>query len=531
MTCSSSCAYGSVRTALHQRALSLSREPKQFHRADDERLIPARPLTVTAPKPAPGPADILIRNARLMSEPDKPVTIAIKDGVFTFLGDDHQAQAHIGEHTEQIDAAGRSVLPGLCDSHVHLLIGAERLRGCNVEDVRSSDEFKDCVGQFVRDNPDKQVFYVYGLHYTDPPLIPAETARHLLDGIESDRPLFVYAHDLHTAWANSRAIDMAGLLKPVPPYPPLLKVLDLTDNLVIGNDGLPSGELREPPVYFLVEGPLNHRFPLSAEEKLDYLEKTCRRLAEFGITRVHNMGLGSPEEDIETLMLLLELEQTGRLAVRVFSSYSVLPDEHMLTDVVQAGSAARALMDARHQGQSYGRIHELLLDQLEHVATKRDDSLSEMTRQKPGLKDHPDRNVLADHSSSVRSLIHQTHVAPHQKRRESRVAAGNADTLPPLGRVALQAIKPFMDGVVEKHSAYRLDVPPAEGIPAFSQDEIERTVTAADRYGLQVAAHCIGDGAVHAMLTAVRAARSGNRSTTEERGHAVRHRIEHIESV
>ena len=521
--------YEKTRGALHRTAHGLATGPKRLHQPKHRGAPLEHPASVPAPTAAPGPADLVIRNARRLEDPDHPVTLAITGGVLGFVGDDGDDGARVGPDTETLDAGGHTVLPGLCDAHVHLLIGAERLRGCDVEDVRDAETFKERVGRFVAEHSDKEVLYVYGLHYTDPPLIPAATARQFLDEIETERPLFVYAHDLHTAWANTKALEMADLLEAMPPYPELLEVLDLKDNLVLGDDGKPSGEMREPPVYFLVERVLHHRFPLTVEEKLDYLERTCRSLAEFGITRVHNMGLGSPEEDIEVLLLLLELEQQGRLALRVFSSYSVLPDAHMLTDVEEAAAAARALADGRREGRSYGEVHALLLDQLEQVVGKRDDALAEMTRNEPGLKDHRHAGALAEHASQVRDLVHRTHVAPHLKRRHKRVAAGHADTLPATGRVWIQAVKAFMDGVVEKHTAYRLDETPGEGIPAFSQDEIDQVVAAADRAGLQVAAHAIGDGSVHAMLDAIAAARTANADATGKRGWSVRHRIEHIE--
>ena len=521
--------YEKVRGALHRTAHGLATGPKQLHQPKHRGAPLDHPASVPAPTAAPGPADLVIRGARLLEDPDRPVTLAITGGVLSFVGDDDGAGAFVGPDTETLDAGGHTVLPGLCDAHVHLLVGAERLQGCDVEEVRDPEALKDRLRRYAEDHPDKEVLHVYGVHYTDPPLIPARTARQFLDEIETERPLFVYAHDLHTAWANTRALQMAGLRGPVPPYPELLEVLDLKENLILGDDGAPSGELREPPVYFLVEGVLHHHFPLTAEEKLDYLEETCASLAEFGITRVHNMGLGSPEEDIEILLLLLELEQQGRLPLRVFSSYSVLPDEHMLTDVEEAAAAARALVDGRREGRTYGEVHALLLDQLEQVSGKRDDSMAQMTGQKPGLKDHRHAGALAEHAKQVHALAYQTHVAPHQQRRQARVAAGHADTLPATGRVWIQAVKAFMDGVVEKHTAYRLDETPGEGIPAFSQDEIDQVVAAADRAGLQVAAHSIGDGAVHAMLDAIAAARKANADATGKRGRAVRHRIEHIE--
>jgi hypothetical protein len=97
------------------------------------------------------------------------------------------------------------------------------------------------------------------------------------------------------------------------------------------------------------------------------------------------------------------------------------------------------------------------------------------------------------------------------------------------GTVRCDTVKIFMDGIVEKKTAYRLDEEPAEGIPEFSQDELNALVAFADSLGMQVAAHCIGDGSVRSMLDAVSAARVANTKVDQERGHRIPHRVEHIE--
>jgi predicted amidohydrolase YtcJ len=144
----------------------------------------------------------------------------------------------------------------------------------------------------------------------------------MLDELVRDKPMLVYAHDLHTAWANTRALQMAERLYPMPPYPPLAEELDLQDQIVLGPDALPSGEFREPEACCLVSGPLEAAFTQPLETQLDDLEAVCRTLAAKGITGVHRMALAQPAEDIAFLLLLLEREQRGRLPIRVCTSFS-----------------------------------------------------------------------------------------------------------------------------------------------------------------------------------------------------------------
>jgi len=84
-------------------------------------------------------------------------------------------------------------------------------------------------------------------------------------------------------------------------------------------------------------------------------------------------------------------------------------------------------------------------------------------------------------------------------------------------------VKVFMDGVLDSGTAYRLDRDGAG--PLFSDAEFARIATEADRRGLQIAVHAIGDGAVRQTLNGFAAARAANGA------HDSRHRIEHIEMI
>src|SRR5436853_6806679 len=78
-------------------------------------------VLVTA-APAKGPADLIVHHAKILTVDDKfsiAEAIAVKDGQVLALGEDEEIFKLAGPKTHVIDADGRTVLPGLYDSHVH----------------------------------------------------------------------------------------------------------------------------------------------------------------------------------------------------------------------------------------------------------------------------------------------------------------------------------------------------------------------------------------------------------------------------
>ncbi len=514
--------YAHVRNRLH----NLKRIQADLDRSLKTIVQPpayTRPLKGSFPvSDISGPADMLITNARIfpaLSLCEETVTIAVRNKRIAYIGSDDSWLAD--SHTVTIDAGGCSVIPGLCDGHVHLMVGAEHHQGCTVEDVEDSETLQRRLRTFVKEHPDYPVYYVYGLHYMDTPLIPPSQARHMLDDIVADKPLFVYAHDLHTGWANTRAIEIADLMHQMPPYPEFIRELDLLGNIELDENGYPSGELREPLVYFLVEEALRSRFPLSVEQKKSFLEQACHNLASLGLTSVHTMGLGLPEEDIECLLLLLELEAEDRLPLRVYSAYSIVPDEMMLEDVLQAADVRNHLELARQGQITLPDLHRYLFEAMKTVL--------HMRQGEKHLQATAPLSLWHRFKDDFSQVVSRLHVEEHGRRGEQLYEKLAGKRLDPVGKVQCKAVKLFMDGVVEKDTAFRLDHHPLPGIPAFSQRELDQVVLLADRLGLQTAAHCIGNGSVNALLNSVESARQKNADIDRQRGRKVRHRIEHIE--
>ncbi len=487
--------------------------------------------SLTEPKPDYNPeamADLVIRDVILYDDKDrKKQDIVVKSNVISLIGSADQVKPLISEDTAIIEADGRTVLPGFCDSHLHLLSAAQRQDECGLEDIKTQEDLKDRLSEFSEKNSDVPVIYAYGLNYTDPPLIPAENARRFLDGIVEDRAIFISAHDLHTGWANTKAIEKAGLLHKMPPFPELLKELNLDENIVLGEDRIPAGEFREPETYFLIEGPLRSAYPESIEKKLSDIEMSCHELAQSGFTSVHRMGLSHPVEDLSFLLMIIELEQQGRLPLRIYSSISAVSDRKMMEDIGLAHRAQKSIRQAQCQEINAAQLHDILSDLLEEAGRQRHDILRDLTHRKGD--EHPVLHTITEGLQMIYEVAHATHIRPHLERVNPHESEEFPEYIIPDCKFRCDTIKIFMDGVIEKDTAFRFDQKPGVGIPEFSQSELNSFIMLADRLGMQVAAHSIGDASVRSMLDAISIAREKNRCIDERRGHRIPHRIEHIE--
>src|SRR5262249_10875318 len=157
-----------------------------------------------------GHADLIITNARALTlDPAEPraEAVAVAGTRIVFVGSSAEAASLRGPGTHMVDAAGRTLLPGIVDSHYHLQMGSLKLDDIRFEGARSYDEVVGAVRHYAAAHAGKPWLAGYGLNYN---VLPQQTlTRQDLDQIVADRPLIVVAFDLHTAWANTRALELA----------------------------------------------------------------------------------------------------------------------------------------------------------------------------------------------------------------------------------------------------------------------------------------------------------------------------------
>ncbi|MBI5825381.1 MAG: amidohydrolase [Chloroflexi bacterium] len=285
----------------------------------------------------PTTADFVIENAKIFtSDEKKPYAqaLAVKGNRIVFVGTNEEAKEYKDSSTRVVDGQGRTVTPGFIDSHFHLLWGSISMGGAQLYEVRDFDGLKDALQTFEKQNKTSQWVDGRGIKYN------IISGREELDKIVPDKPVYINAYDGHTSWANTKALEMAGIFQPG---------VDAPGNGVIVRDenGLATGELRETAMS-LVE----NLIPEASEaRKRELLLNTIKKINATGVTSVHNMN-----GEMEEMMVYAALEDAGELTLRVYVPYWVKPEttEEMLKEAAEMaqiqgdfarGGAAKFFMD------------------------------------------------------------------------------------------------------------------------------------------------------------------------------------------
>ncbi len=217
-----------------------------------------------------------------------------------YVGDDAGARAYIGPGTKAIDLSGKIVLPGFIDAHMHPLGSVTLMAGVDLTDVNTSKDYIKKVKDYADKNKDAKVIRGFGWNY--PPFGASGPTKELLDGIVSDKPVFLTAIDGHSYWANSKVLEMANITKDTPD----------PDGGKIERDpktGEPSGTLRESACFMLINPKLP---PLSQDEIEQGLTKALDMARSEGITTVHDSAVL-----LDQIFAYSDLEKEGKLNVRV----------------------------------------------------------------------------------------------------------------------------------------------------------------------------------------------------------------------
>ncbi|MER5309402.1 amidohydrolase [Streptomyces sp. NPDC002773] len=141
----------------------------------------------------------------------------------------------IGPGTEVVDLTGKLLLPGFQDAHVHPVFAGMELAECDLTGTVGVDEYLDRVGSYARAHPDAE--WITGGGWSMESFDGGLPTRRLLDAVVPDRPVLLSNRDHHGAWANTRALELAGITAGTP---------DPADGRIEREpDGTPSGMLQE----------------------------------------------------------------------------------------------------------------------------------------------------------------------------------------------------------------------------------------------------------------------------------------------
>jgi predicted amidohydrolase YtcJ len=222
--------------------------------------------------------------------------------------------------TRVVDLQGRTVIPGLFDSHLHLLFGAMALHGLNLSTPAGSvtperpDVLVARLREYARAHPEDRILFGRADFSASPPYAP----RHeLLDQAVSDRPVVIHGTFEHSMWLNARALELAGITT-APVADP-----EEERNIIRDASGRPSGVLIEAAME-LVERAVQRT--LSAEDQIAMLRGAFHELNRYGITSAVDAA-----SDLEGLRRLGTMRDRGELTVRVRSAFGAVAVQHHLT--------------------------------------------------------------------------------------------------------------------------------------------------------------------------------------------------------
>lgn len=257
-------------------------------------------------------ADLVFTNANVYTVDDtnpQAEAVAVRGKEIVYVGDAAGVADWIGADTRLIDAQKRSLLPGFIDSHFHLMHGAMGMGDIQLYEAKSLADVKTAVTSYAQSHPHLPWLRGGGLRYDIPSDEPL--TRHHLDKIEAERPLILIAFDVHTAWANTVALEKAGLLAGLPNLPGAAEVM-------LGEDGVATGELREIAAF----GNLLDLIPEPDEaRRRELVQQALAYLASLGVTSVHNM-----DGDAEQTAFYAALEDLGELTLRIYMPFDIKPE-------------------------------------------------------------------------------------------------------------------------------------------------------------------------------------------------------------
>lgn len=216
----------------------------------------------------------------------------------------HDELAKQAKASISIDGKGATLLPGLTDAHGHVLgLGLNLMR----VDLRGIDSLKQTL-QTIEDyaKANSELRWIQGRGWNQVLWAKKEfPTRQMLDSFISDRPVWLSRIDGHAGWANSKALELAGITK------------DTSDpaggKIIRDEQGEPTGVLIDAAMS-LVESQIPE---LNQMERRTALELAFDHMLKLGITSVHDAGV-----DFDTYKLMLDMAKQQQIPVRLYGMLS-----------------------------------------------------------------------------------------------------------------------------------------------------------------------------------------------------------------
>jgi len=274
-------------------------------------------------------ADLLLLNAHVVTMNDKQPSaeaVAIEGDRILWVGSTSEAKRLYPNPVRTMDLYGATVLPGITDAHTHLINLGESLVRLNLKDIPTEQGIVERVKQRVASTAPGEWILGWGWdegkwasHYPSNQALSAATPNH---------PVFLVGLHTFAAWANQRALELAGITK---------YTKDPDNGKIVRDErtGEPTGILLNRAQDLVAK----HIPPMTLTEAKRAIQLAARECVRNGLTSVH-------EAKVTPLMVeaFQEMVREGQMPLRVYAMLDGA-DKNLVEEWLKHGPA----IDPHHQ--------------------------------------------------------------------------------------------------------------------------------------------------------------------------------------
>jgi predicted amidohydrolase YtcJ len=201
-----------------------------------------------------------------------------------------------------IDLEGKTMLPGLIDGHAHILGEGGKLENIDLMGTTSPEQIAEKVAERI--NKSKKDDWILGRGWDQNSWQRKEFPnKEQLDKIAKDNPVFLRRVDGHAAWANSIAMQLAGI--------DMVSKDPEGGKIIRDKKGMPTGVLIDNAIEIV-----NKVIPVLNDEDIERrLLLAMNECASLGLTEVHDMGV-----DDKTIQIYKKLIDEGGNPIRIYAA-------------------------------------------------------------------------------------------------------------------------------------------------------------------------------------------------------------------
>ena len=259
-----------------------------------------------------------------MSSPGRAKALFAKNGIIEAIGSDKDILSLCDSKTTVLDIKGKFLMPGMTDTHNHLLATGRSLETLSLSGALSIEEMIDKSCRFLSESPISEGQWFFARGWDQNHLAEKRFPnRYDLDKITGDIPLFFERSCGHIASLNSKALDILRIGKG----------FKISGGVVNSDEnGEPTGVVSEAAVNWV-----RMNIPESSDETLmRWYKRATDEMVRLGITSVQTDDLGIVGSTDRIFRLYEQMELEDKMPLRIAEQWH-LRDETELTTFIECG--------------------------------------------------------------------------------------------------------------------------------------------------------------------------------------------------